>query len=69
MSRVLKIKDSQGVYFVTFTIVHWIDPVAARLVFEAEDYVHSSATAYVGRAVECPLDVVVLEVHGLNWNE
>ena len=25
MSRVLKIKDPQGVYFVTFTVIHWID--------------------------------------------
>ena len=25
MSRVLKIKNPQGAYFVTFTIIYWID--------------------------------------------
>ncbi len=25
MSRALKIKDPEGLYFVTFTVVHWID--------------------------------------------
>lgn len=45
------------------------NPVAAKIVFNAVDYVCSSATAYAGRAAECPLEVVVLEVHGLDWNE
>jgi len=25
MSRVLKIKNAAGIYFVTFTVIHWID--------------------------------------------
>lgn len=33
-----------------------------------EDLRQRGATAYAGRAVECPLEVVVLEVHGLGWN-
>ena len=45
------------------------NPVAAKIVFNAADYVNSSATAYVLRALECPLEVVLLEVYGLGWNE
>ena len=67
-------QDSHPVELVTvkFTLqkvdyVH-LNPVAAKIVYNAIDYVYSSATAYAGRAVECPLEVVVLEVHGLDWN-
>ncbi len=45
------------------------NPVAARIVFNAADYVYSSATAYVGRAAEYQLEIVPLEVHGVGWNE
>ena len=69
MSRAHKIKNPEGVYFVTFIIIHWIDlftrSAYCDLVLDSQ---YSSATAYAGRAVECPLEVVVLEVHGLEWN-
>ncbi|MEO1258903.1 MAG: transposase [Bacteroidota bacterium] len=39
-----------------------LNPVRARIVFNPIDYMHSSATAYAGRAVECPLNVELLEL-------
>jgi REP element-mobilizing transposase RayT len=42
-----------------------LNPVRAGIVFQPIDYVYSSATAYAGRAVECPLEVVLLEVNNL----
>lgn len=42
-----------------------MNPVRAKIVFNPIDYVYSSATAYAGRALECPLDVEILEVQGL----
>jgi len=68
-------QDSHPVELVTlkFTVekLNYIhqNPVAAKIVFDAADYVNSSATAYVGKALECPLEIVLLEVHGLGWNE
>ena len=38
-----------------------LNPVRAKIVFNPIDYVHSSATAYAGRAAECPLEVDLLD--------
>lgn len=37
------------------------NPVETGIVFTPYDYVYSSATAYAGRAVECPLAIELLE--------
>ena len=38
------------------------NPVHEGIVFSPVDYVFSSATAYAGREVECPLDIDLLDV-------
>ena len=57
------ISDKSGCYFVTFTVIHWIDifsrkerlnyihdnPVRNGLLDEPWDYVYSSARDYQGR--------------------
>lgn len=69
------IQDNHPVELVTLKFVKQkldyihLNPVKARIVFDAADYVNSSATAYVGRHQECPLEIVILEAHGLGWNE
>lgn len=37
------------------------NPVETGIVYSPYDYVYSSATAYAGRAVECPLSIELLE--------
>ena len=37
-------------------------PVSEGMVFAHYDYVYSSATAYAGRAAECPLEIELLEI-------
>ena len=41
-----------------------MNPVVAGIVFSPVEYVYSSATAYFGRAAECPLEIVILEIDG-----
>jgi len=36
-----------------------LNPVKAGIVFQPTDYVQSSATAYAGRDIECPLEIVL----------
>jgi len=42
-----------------------LNPVKAGIVFQPIDYVCSSATAYAGRAMECPLEIMLLEIDRL----
>ena len=39
-----------------------LNPVRTGIVFQPVDYVYSSSTAYAGRAVECSLDIALLEI-------
>lgn len=39
-----------------------MNPVRTKIVFNPLDYAHSSATAYFGKAVMCPLEVEVLDL-------
>jgi hypothetical protein len=59
MSRNYKFHNLDGVYFISFAVVEWLDvfscndyvhnnPVEAGLVFRAEDYLYSSAADYAG---------------------
>ena len=38
------------------------NPVESGIVFSPQDYVYSSASAYAGRAAECPLEIELLDV-------
>ncbi len=39
-----------------------MNPVRARIVFNPVDYVHSSASAYAGQVIKCPLELKLLEL-------